>query len=986
MIRILFVLLFTCAIHHNGIAQKKTLPKSSTSPQCTPSQERLSSAALRSMMQEHSIMNDVLFKCAGPTIMSGRVVDLEVDPKDPTHFFVAYASGGLWVTYNNGTTFEPIFDNQPSITIGDFAVDWNNHEQIWVGTGESNSSRSSYSGTGIFRGEKMMLKKKNEEKEFWKWYPSGLSDSHHIGRILVDPKNSKVIYVAAMGHLYTTNTERGVFKTIDGGQTWVKTLFVAENTGAIDLIMDPMNPQELYCAMWQRERKAWNFSESGKNSGIYQSTNAGESWELISSATSGFPNGDGTGRIGLAMHHSSRGKFLYAFLDNQFRRAEEKKDEEKKKDLSRKDFKEMTKEEFLALDGSRLNRFLKENNFPEKYTATVISDEIKQGKITPQTLYEYLSDANADLFDTPVIGAEVYTYDFSSAHWTKTHDGFLDDVVYSYGYYFGLIRVSPIDPQRLYIAGVPLLTSNNGGREWKAINPDNVHSDHHALWINPDKPDHIINGSDGGIQISYDNGKTFVNCNTPPVGQFYAVAADEATPYNIYGGLQDNGVWVGPSDNTPNRDWYQSGKYPFEFLYGGDGMQVQVDTRDNETIYTGSQFGYYSRLKRGKGEELNIHPMHNLGEKSLRWNWQTPILLSKYNQDIFYICSNKVHRSMNKGENFETLSGDLTKGAKAGDVPYGTLTCIAESPVQFGILAVGSDDGLVHISKDAGQNWMNISGGLPSDFWVSRIVFSSHKKERMYIALNGYRWDNMSALIYVTENDGKNWACLSALLPQSPVNVVREDPTDENILYAGTDDGLYITFNRGISWEVLGGSDFPGVAVHDMVIQEREKDLIVGTHGRSIWIGDLEAIQQYSQLKDKPVALLNLPAIQHSKNWGNNWSKWLTTSEPAFYIPYLVGDSSNEIKIEIYTEDSMLVASFDQLNVPKGLRFYKWNLDIEGKVAEELERRVNDKAKEEKEKIRIKKADNEKYYLPAGKYFIKVISGSHTDSKEWILQ
>jgi photosystem II stability/assembly factor-like uncharacterized protein len=986
MLRILFALLLACSMHYNGSAQKKKLTQPAASPQPTSFGDRQSSAALRAEMRENSSVNDILFTCAGPTIMSGRVVDIDVDPKDPTHFFVAYASGGIWVTHNNGTTFEPIFDNQPVLTVGDFAVDWNNHEQIWVGTGESNSSRSSYSGAGIFRGVKMMLKKDDEEKEFWKWEASGLPDSHHIGRVLIDPKNPEVIYVAALGHLYSDNAERGVFKTSDGGKTWVKTLFIAGNSGAIDLIMDPLNAQELYCAIWQRERKAWNFSESGKNSGIYYSKNGGETWELISSANTGFPNGDGVGRIGLAMHHSTQGKYLYAFLDNQFRRVEEKKDEVKKKDLVRQDFKNMTREEFLVLEENRVSRFLKENGFPEKYSASAIFNDVKLGKITPPTLYEYLSDANADLFETPVIGAEVYSYDFSNPHWTKTHEGYLDDIVYSYGYYFGLIRVSPIDPYRLYIAGVPLLTSGNGGKEWKSINPDNVHADHHALWVSPDKPGYIINGSDGGIQISYDNGKTFVNCNTPSVGQFYAVAVDEATPYNIYGGLQDNGVWVGPSDNTPTREWYQSGKYPFEFLYGGDGMQVQVDNRDNETIYTGSQFGYYSRLKRGKGEELSIHPMHDLGEKPLRWNWQSPILLSTFNQDIFYICSNKVHRSMNRGESFETLSTDLTKGGKAGDVPYGTLTCIAESPVQFGILAVGSDDGLVHISKDAGQSWTNISTGLPQDFWVSRVVFSSHKKERMYIALNGYRWDSMSAMIYTTEDAGKTWVRISTALPQSPVNVVREDPADENILYAGTDDGLYITFDRGKTWEVLGGKDFPGVAVHDLVIQEREKDLVVGTHGRSIWIGDLEAIQQYAQFKEKTVALLDVPAVKHSKGWGNSWSKWLTTTEPALDIAYIIGQYADQVKIEIYTADSMLVKSLEQFKVKKGIRFFKWNLDIDSKVAEELEQRINSKSSDEKDKIRIKKADNEKYYLPAGKYFIRITCGNQEDTKVWNLE
>src|SRR5690606_33856966 len=334
--------------------------------------------------------------------------------------------------------------------------------------------------------------------------------------------------------------------------------------------------------------------------------------------------------------------------------------------------------------------------------------------------------------------AEVYRSDDGGRTWARTHEGYLDDLFFSYGYYFGQLRVAPHDPDRLYLLGVPLIASSDGGATWAAIDGPHVHVDHHALFVSPTRPGHLINGNDGGVNVSFDDGASWSKANVPAVGQFYAVAVDMAEPYHVYGGLQDNGVWVGPSTYEATDDWLGEGTYPYERLLGGDGMQIAVDPRTNRTVYTGFQFGNYFRLDRDAGDATRITPRHELGERPLRFNWQTPIHLSVHNPDVLYLGSHKVHRSLDRGATCETLSDDLTEGGRPGDVPYGTLTSIDESPRRFGLLWAGSDDGLVHVSRDGGYSWQNVSAGLPGPYWVSRVEASHFEEGRAYVALNGY--------------------------------------------------------------------------------------------------------------------------------------------------------------------------------------------------------------------------------------------------------
>ncbi len=904
--------------------------------------------------QETNPIKNITLTNIGPSIMSGRVTAIAVNPKQPTHFYVAYASGGLWFTNNNGTTFTPIMDNSQTQNIGALAVDFINNI-IWVGTGENNSSRSSYAGIGI-------LKSTDNGKN---WKNVGLTDSHHIGKIILNPDNKDEVIIGVLGHLYTPNKQRGVFKTTDGGKTWQHNLFINENTGIIDMSL-VKNSKILYASAWERERKAWNFKGNGKNSAIYKSTDFGESWHKLTTKESLFPQGKGIGIIGVAAFDEN---IVYAILDNQFRR-EKDIDKPKKEGLQKEDFEMMTKTSFLSLDSKKLDEFLKQNRFPEKYNSKTVKKLIKKDKIKPIALKKYLENANTKLFDTPVKGAEVYRSDNGGKTWRKTHNKYIDGLYYSYGYYFGKIHVDHHDKNKIYIHGVPILKSEDGGKTFTNISKENVHADHHDLWINPDLKGHLINGNDGGINISYDEGQNWLKANNPAVGQFYTVNIDTKKPYNVYGGLQDNGVWKGLNNYKKSVRWHQSGKYPYESIMGGDGMQIAIDN-DNGIVYTGYQFGNYFRINKQKDAFKYIQPKHDLGESPFRFNWQTPIQLSVHNQDILYLGSNKLHRSMNNGDDFKVISNDLTKGGKQGNVPYGTLTTISESPFEFGLIYTGSDDGLVYVTKNSGSKWTNISNSFPKNLWVSRVIASQHKKERVFVTLNGYRNDDFTSYVYVSEDYGENFKTISSNLPNFPVNVIKEDFKDENILYLGNDNGVFVSFNKGESWNRLD-ENLPKVAVHDLVIQNEANDLIVATHGRSLYKINLDILQEFNKNKNTDVAILDLKTVSFSSRWGNKRFEFSKVNEPKFKIPFY-SKNNQIVTLKIKSENDLVLFTKD-IQTEKGINFYDYDLSISEKMQKKLLKK--DKT------LKIKKRKNGKYYLPKGKY--KVIM--NTISKDFEIE
>ncbi len=935
-----------------------TIAQKEVTPAPTPAAQRIAGVEQRKKLDEASLVSNVKFRNIGPSLMSGRVVDVDVCPTDPTHFYVAYASGGLWVTYNNGQSFTPLFDNQVVMTIGDIAVDWTHGETIWIGTGENNSSRSSFAGVGMF--------KSSDKGKTWEY--KGLGESQHVGRIVIDPNDPNTIDVAVLGHLYSANEERGMYKTTDAGKTWKRTLFVDNNTGAIDLAMDPTNSKLLYAAMWHRERRAWNFDGNGKTSGIYKSMDGGDTWKLITTKESGFPTGDGLGRIGLAIYPKNP-NIIYASLDNQ----DDRGDKKKKTGLTKDTLRHMTKEAFMTLSDSVVEKFLRDNNFDEEYTGERVKKMIKMDSIKPIALVEYLEDADVALSETNVKGIEVYRSDDAGKTWKRTHQGYLDEVVNTYGYYFGQIRVSAFTPDKIFIFGVPILKSIDGGKTFRSADGDNTHGDFHALWLDPNQDGHIIVGSDGGVHISYDDGKTYFKCNTPAVGQFYSVNVDMEKPYNVYGGLQDNGVWYGSSTNKDNMEWYQEGQYPFKRIMGGDGMQVMVDTRDNTTCYTGYQFGNYYRVNKNTGDSKFIQPTHKLGERPLRFNWETPIWLSKHNQDILYMGSDRFHRAMNKGEDFQTLSGDLTRGGKKGNIPYGTITTINESPLKFGLLYNGTDDGLIYVSQDDGYTWKKISDNLPQNLKVTRVSASNFDTATVYASLSGYFYDDFTPYVYMSKNYGKTWEKIGTDLPIGEiVNVVKEDPKNKNIVYVGTDNGLYVSINRGQSFMHMTGG-LPAVSVHDLIVHPRDNDLVVGTHGRSIYIAHVAELQQLNDTTlTKDLYVFQTNPVKYNAKWGKIPVTWSDTVEGKTTFAFYVKEKGvTTIRIKTSGDNGILLNTLKDTS-EKGLNFVNYDMSIDSANKGQYQSILSSDKDLDADLKKLDLSDNKKYYLKPGKYIAEI--------------
>jgi len=949
-------------------------------PTATPADARLQGFEQRNLLKNNSLLASVKPINIGPSVFSCRVTDLDVNPADPAEIYVAYASGGLWHSTSNGTKFEPIFDHEASMTIGDIAVDWNNRV-LWVGTGEANSSRSSYAGTGLYRSA--------DNGKTWEW--RGLPESHHIARIVLHPTEQNTLWVAVLGHLYSTNAERGIFKTTDGGKTWQKTLFVNENSGGIDLVIDPSFKNDsndlndgmtLYAATWERSRRSWDFDGAGEGSGIWKSTDGGSTWAKSSTPGSGFPTGEKIGRIGLSAGKKNGKTVLYACLDNQ--NSKPKKEKPKEDELTKDQLRIISKEDFLKLSDEKTGDYLKQNDFPEKYNAKKVKGLIEQDKLKPIALVEYLEDANSRLFETDFIGAELYRSDDGGATWKRTHEDAIEQMHFTYGYYFSNVRCLPEDADKVYMIGFFIIRSDDGGKSWKNINGDNVHVDHHALWLNPARPGHLVNGNDGGLNISWDNGDSWAKCNSPAVGQFYAITTDEAEPYNVYGGAQDNGIWVGSSDYEASTSWHQTGQYPYKELMGGDGMQVQVDYRDNNTVYTGFQFGNYFRINKLTGDSKPITPKHELGERPLRFNWQSPIWLSRHQQDVLYFGANKVYRSFNKGNDWEAISGDLTMGGKPGNVPYGTLTSICESPLKFGLIYAGSDDGLIHVTRDGGETWAKISDSLVQNLWVSRVQASAHERGRVYASLNGYRWDDFMPYLYVSQDYGQHWERMGLDLPFEPINVVKEDPSNANIIYVGTDHNVYVSLDGGRSFQTLS-PDFPNVPVHDLAVQAKAQELVIGTHGRSIFKADISSIQKLTfdaLLTD--LQIFDLPKKKFSKNWGKKqpYKEAKDPELPIWFFAKTAGKASWVVK----HKESGIMLNSGQIDCAKGLNRWNFTLDFMEDVLKKYHETLRASQKDAKKLLEIEKADTGKLYLQKGVYTFALEKSGKTIQREFVIE
>jgi len=810
----------------------------------------------RTSLISESLLDGVKLRNIGPANMGGRIDDFAVISNDPSTIYMATASGGLWKTTNNGVSWKSIFDDQETSSIGDVTVSPSHPDIVWVGTGEPNNRQSSSWGNGVYRS--------NDGGRTWS--NMGLKNTHHIGRIVIHPTNPDIVYVAALGHLWGPNKERGLYKTADGGKTWKNTLFINEDTGCVDVAIDPESPNILYAAAYQRRRRGWGFSGGGPHSGLYKTTDSGETWKKMSQ---GLPSGD-SGRIGIDIFHSNP-KIVYAVIENK----------------------------------------------------------------------------NGGVFRSEDKG-------FSWKKMSSTNPRPM---------YYSQIRIDPNNDQRIWVLGARMYYSEDGGKSFRTDLVTSPHGDHHAMWINPNNSNHIILGSDGGIYFSYDRGNTWDFVNTIPLGQFYEIGFNDQDPYWVCGGLQDNGSWAGPNATrtrlgVTNADWTKIG--------GGDGFYTQFDPTNPNKIYAESQNGNLFRVDRFTGERRTLRPMPEEDDEEYRFNWNSPLLISPHDPNKIYYGGNRLFISTNRGETWEktkdlTTQTDREKMPLMGELPdddtlskhdgiayFGDITTISESPKKAGLLYIGTDDGKLQISQDGGNSWRDVSSNIPGYkkfTYVTRVVASQHVQSRAYATLDGHRNDDFRAQVYVTDNYGEKWKDISNGIPDgSIVNVIREHPRNAKLLFIGTERGAYFSLDRGENW-IRIKSNFPTVPVDDIALQPKGNDLILGTHGRSIWIlDDITFLEQMTKPAphSSPYLFSIKPAVYFNpfSNKGNLGDKIFIAPNPPFGAIihyYLKEDYKNKIKIHITDSSDKKIR---ELKGPgkAGLHRITWDLKYDPPESSETNR------------------------------------------------
>jgi len=700
-----------------------------------------------------SMLSGLEFRSIGPALTSGRIIDIAVDPTDHARFFVAVASGGVWRTLNAGVTWEPVFDGEASYSIGCITMDPNNPYVLWVGSGENNSQRSVSYGDGVYKSE--------DGGSTWK--NMGLKTSEHIGKIIVDPRNSDVVYVAAQGPLWASGGERGLYKTMDGGVSWKAVLTVSKYTGVSDIVMDPRNPDVLYAASYQRARTVWTLIDGGPESAIYKSSNAGTTWTKLER---GLPSGD-VGRIGLAI--------------------------------------------------SPVN--------PDVLFATIELPNRKGG---------------------------FYRSGDRGASWEK-RSGYING---SPQYYTELVP-DPVNLDRVYAMDTYLKVTDDGGKTFRNLGEKNKHVDNHAMWVNPKDPKHYRVGCDGGLYESYDTGSTWFFFGNLPITQFYRVSVDNALPfYNVYGGTQDNFTLGGPSrtrsaSGITNADWFVT--------VGGDGFGTQVDPEDPNIVYSQSQYGNLARFDKRNGEIMGIKPVEGKGEKPYRWNWDSPLLISPHKASRLYFAGNILFQSDDRGNTWKAISGDLTRqidrntlevmdkvwgidavAKNASTSLYGTCIAVSESPVKEGTLYVGTDDGLIQRTTNGGASWTKTEKfpDVPAMTYVSDIVASQHDVYVVYAAFDNHKSGDFAPYLLKSVDGGESWSSIAATLPKNgPVYCIVEDHEQPQLLFCGTEYGVFCTIDGGNNWVQMKGG-LPTIAVKEIAIQKRENDLVLGTFGRGFYILD----------------------------------------------------------------------------------------------------------------------------------------------------
>ncbi|HAN95997.1 MAG TPA: hypothetical protein DCQ98_00525, partial [Planctomycetaceae bacterium] len=876
----------------------------------------------------------------GPTAFGGRIVDIEVDPVDSTIVYAAAGSGGLWRSANRGTTWECVFRNEGTVSIGDVAIAPSNGNVIYVGTGEANNQRSSYWGDGVYRSD--------DAGKTWKHL--GLVDSHHIARIVVSPTDENRLYVAAMGHLYTENEERGVYRSLDGGATWERTLYVGPSVGATDLLIDPRDPNVVYAATYERIRRPWNFDGAGPGSGIWKSTDAGATWTRLAG---GLPGGE-IGRIGLAMFAGDP-NFLYAAVPNANLITDRASVGPPKKNedgtwslpfgLSVRFADGVATIAAIERNGAAARAEVPRDRKLIAIGETAIVDETSLaealGRLRPGDRFRLRvarddGERGFDIALPPVVtretGGEFYRSNDGGSTWSKVNT---QPVGGDPDYYYGQVRVDPKDPERIYVLSVPVMVSSDGGKTWSNDGAPSVHVDHHALWIDPADPRHLLLGNDGGYHESWDRGATWTHFDNLPIAQFYAIAVDMQVPYHVYGGTQDNGSWGGPSrSRNPGgivpTDWYRIG--------GGDGFYVQVDPRNADLVIGESQFGALYRRHKPTGESRGIRPPQSDADALPdRYNWNSPLVMSRHDNRTLYYGGNRLFRSRNLGDDWEAISPDLSSRDLvriSGNVPHGTLTTIAESPFDRDELLVGTDDGRLHWTRDGGATWTDVGAKLPfapQGWWASRVVLSQHDRRTAYATFTGYREDDFRPFVFRTKDGGETWESIASDLPQEPINVIVEHPRNAAVLLVGTEFGVQVTTDGGAHWTRFGAG-MPRLAVHDLVIHPRELDLVAGTHAQGFWIvDDLGSLGAANFATEGATALFPVrdeilwqPVSQDERSGNRGWSapNPMTGARIAYRLESEVG--ARDISLEVVNDKGETVA---RLEAPRQAGFHRvdWN-------------------------------------------------------------
>ena len=850
-------------------------------------------------------LDQLTFRNIGPSVAGGRIHDIEILPNDPATVFIASASGGIWKSTNKGTTWKPVFDDQVVSTFGDMAISLSNPDVIYAGSGEQQNRQSSSWGNGIYKSE--------NQGETWR--SIGLEKTYHIARVIIHPENPNIVFVAALGNLWNSSKERGVYQTTNGGKNWKKVLYIDDMTGVVDMAMDKNNPNILYAATYQRMRKAWGFNGGGPGSGIYKTTDGGKTWNEL---TGGLPPGD-KGRIGLAAS-KTRSNIIYATIEH--------------------------------ADSSG---FYRSGNGGRTWK--------RVNKLNPRPMY--------------------YSHIFVDPN--------NDDIVYMLATEFYRTK----DAGKTFYQ-MPTRPTYDVG----------VHSDHHTLWINPNNSNHFFLAGDAGLHESWDGGIAYNRLNNIPIGQFYGIGADMEVPYNIYGGMQDNHSWMGPS---ATRHWLGILADDWKQVGFGDGMYQQPDP-ESSMLYNASQNGNMIRVDRKTGNMQGLKPFPSDSKEKYRFDWVTPLAISKHSSKKVFLGGNRLFISDNGGDSWEqtedlssntnrdsltimgVLGADIKLSKNDGTSSYGEIISISESPLWHRVIWVGTDDGNIQVSRDGGEKWEEVSGnitGIPSGSYVSRVLSSIRDRGSAYVTFDRHREGDWKPYVYRTEDYGKTWVPLTRGLPSGSVNVIAEHPDNPDVLFLGTEHAVYLSVNAGSDWTKFK-SNLPTTLYDDLLIHPREKDLVLGTHGRSFWVlDDTSPLAEWSSVYNKAVHVFSVRAATLFHYWKDTsyraQEEWAGENPPyGAIISYLVNSDVDSVTITVKRRKSQIIRTYRQPVVKGSIQRLAWDLKYPPPSSQQNESKTEGLQKPKPEDILPKPAhplDPQGPSVSPGVYTVTIAAGNETSTQ-----